>query len=421
MALVNGIIESDLYDVPGGKRLGDGSLDVYLDAADQGQITAGFEFSNSGSTLYVGGLGNTSSFIDATFTDLYTGKLKKIDASDMKGNLVIGGVAEAILGTGTNVYSATGYSTGISSGVSNVTLQKNAGNDTIRFVNGSDKVITVTNFDPANDYIALVGTTNLDSLINGPYSFTESGQDLIITGSTGSQLTLKGIRGSDTLNVITDTTSYQLYRPTSGSTDKNYWRGVKLYLDGSMYVYDGIDAYNGTVYAGLGTQASEIMTTSYGDRVATSPDYTDLFNGKSASCIVMGNTDRSSTIYGGTVSNLLYGGSQDADELYGGGVSAKDCFWWGINNWGWAGDGHDTIDYVSKDDYVYLWNVSSSDISRLSVQMNADKSVATIVSSPENTLTINSGLVATQEMYFETADNQKFVYSSLTGGLVQKL
>lgn len=383
--------DGNTYNVLAGLN---GTTDVKLDAADQASVNF-FILDKAGSTIKLNGEEGTSSFLNSGYTSVYTGKLGAVDGSGMKGDMTVGNVKAVTLGTGTNEYWAFGTGT--------AELQVKEGTDTIWFQAGVDKKVEVTGFDAENDSIKLLGTTDVNSVVDA-YKFTVDGGNTVITGiGTSSKMTLDAVV-DEAVTIKTDTEEFKALMANRGAA--TFADDVKIYA--GMETVEVTNDVAGPLVVGMGTASSKLMGGAFiGDSVTTFDA-----NATDAVTVIRGSETKGSTIIGGKTKNDMYGGGSTKDTLIGN-DDAIDTFWFGAN------DGVDTVQQVDAKDSVYLWNVSSADIA--SVMVTADDAAAKLVIGNNSILHIqDNGLTNVGELTFTTSDGANFVYSAEQKKLVAK-
>lgn len=121
--------------------------------------------------------------------------------------------------------------------------------------------------------------------------------------------------------------------------------------------------------------------------------------------VVVGNTDKGTTFYGGKQENAFWGASADSDTFYGN-TLAVDTFWYSTQ------DGNDTFSGATGgQDSVYLYGISSNDIDTVitNYEVTSDKAVLTF--DNKSTLTI-SGTALTGGLTFTTNDGVSYKYDA---------
>lgn len=287
--------------------------------------------------------------VNSTFTDAYTTGTKIASVStahitNTDSKVTVAAVADVTVGAGTNDVWVYGVAK-----TGNVVLEaSNNGTDTIWYNTGIDNNVNVTNFN-SDDTVYLVGATDLKS-VTDTYKMTTDGTNLTAAGANG-KLILQGTAAD--VNVKTETGKFVITSNDEFSTDKNIYitanNGATLNIGGS----DDVAIRMGKNSKGVDSSATYSVSDNYRTLDASA---------STGNLILAGSSDYKSTIIGGTGINQMYGGGSTNDTLIGN-AAAQNTFYFG------TGDGKDTALNVGVNDTIALWNVASTDIANVVVDV----------------------------------------------------
>lgn len=325
---------------------GDSKVAVNLDA------TASYDFyalNGKDNAIVATATDEVTFVVNSTVTDAYTTGTKIASVStaaisNTDSKVTVAAVANVTVGAGTNDVWVYGVAK-----TGNVELANNdQGTDIIWYNTGIDKNVNVTKFG-SEDTVYLVGATDLKS-VTDTYKLTTDGTDLTAAGANG-KLILQGTAAD--VNVKTETGKFVITSNDEFSTDKNIYitdkKDAILNIGGS----DDVAIRMGKNSKGVDSSATYSVSDNYRTLDASA---------STGNLILAGSSDYKSTIIGGTGINQMYGGGSTRDTLIGN-DAAQDIFYFG------TGDGKDTALNVGVNDTIALWNVASTDIANVVVDV----------------------------------------------------
>lgn len=325
---------------------GNGTVKVSLDA------TSSYDFyalNGKDNNIEAWATDEVTFVVNSTFTDAYTtgtkiASVSTANISNTDSKVTVAAVADVTVGAGTNDVWVYGVAK-----TGNVVLEaSNNGTDTIWYNTGIDNNVNVTNFN-SEDTVYLVGATDLKS-VTDTYKMTTDGANLTAAGANG-KLILQGTAAD--VNVKTETGKFVITSNDEFSTDKNIYitanNGATLNIGGS----DDVAIRMGKNSKGVDSSATYSVSDNYRTLDASA---------STGNLILAGSSDYKSTIIGGTGINQMYGGGSTNDTLIGN-AAAQNTFYFG------TGDGKDTALNVGVNDTIALWNVASTDIANVVVDV----------------------------------------------------
>lgn len=288
--------------------------------------------------------------VNSTVTDAYTtgtkiASVSTANISNTDSKVTVAAVANVTVGAGTNDVWVYGVAK-----TGNVVLDaSNNGTDTIWYNTGVDKNVNVTNFN-SEDTVYLVGATDLKS-VTDTYKLTTDSTNLLTAAGANGKLVLQGTAAD--VNVKTETGNFVITSNDEFSTDKNIYitdkKDATLNIGGS----DDVAIRMGKNSKGVDSSATYSVSDNYRTLDASA---------STGNLILAGSSDYKSTIIGGAGINQMYGGGSTRDTLIGN-DAAQDIFYFG------TGDGKDTALNVGVNDTIALWNVASTDIANVVVDV----------------------------------------------------
>lgn len=288
--------------------------------------------------------------VNSTVTDAYTtgtkiASVSTANISNTDSKVTVAAVANVTVGAGTNDVWVYGVAK-----TGNVVLDaSNNGTDTIWYNTGVDKKVNVTNFN-SEDTVYLVGATDLKS-VTDTYKLTTDSTNLLTAAGANGKLVLQGTAAD--VNVKTETGNFVITSNNEFSTDKNIYitddNDAILNIGGS----DDVAIRMGKNSKGVDSSATYSVSDNYRTLDASA---------STGNLILAGSSDYKSTIIGGAGINQMYGGGSTRDTLIGN-DAAQDIFYFG------TGDGKDTALNVGVNDTIALWNVASTDIANVVVDV----------------------------------------------------
>ena len=350
-AATNEIMQVMLSDGKISKVAGDfdgkGTVNVSLDA------TASYDFyalNGKDNAIVAAATDEVTFVVNSTVTDAYTTGTKIASVStaaisNTDSKVTVAAVANVTVGAGTNDVWVYGVAK-----TGNVVLDaSNNGTDTIWYNTGVDKNVNVTNFN-SEDTVYLVGATDLKS-VTDTYKLTTDSTNLLTAAGANGKLVLQGTAAD--VNVKTETGNFVITSNNEFSTDKNIYitdkKDAILTIGGS----DDVAIRMGKNSKGVDSSATYSVSDNYRTLDASA---------STGNLILAGSSDYKSTIIGGTGINQMYGGGSTRDTLIGN-DAAQDIFYFG------TGDGKDTALNVGVNDTIALWNVASTDIANVVVDV----------------------------------------------------
>lgn len=350
-ATANEIMQVMLSDGKISKVAGDfdnnGTVKVSLDA------TSSYDFyalNGKDNMIEASATDEVTFVVNSTVTDAYTTGTKIASVStaaisNTDSKVTVAAVANVTVGAGTNDVWVYGVAK-----TGNVVLDaSNNGTDTIWYNTGVDKNVNVTNFG-SEDTVYLVGATDLKS-VTDTYKLTTDSTNLLTAAGANSKLVLQGTAAD--VNVKTETGNFVITSNDEFSTDKNIYitdkKDAILNIGGS----DDVAIRMGKNSKGVDSSATYSVSDNYRTLDASA---------STGNLILAGSSDYKSTIIGGAGINQMYGGGSTRDTLIGN-DAAQDTFYFG------TGDGKDTALNVGVNDTIALWNVASTDIANVVVDV----------------------------------------------------
>lgn len=326
---------------------GNGTVNVSLDA------TASYDFyalNGKDNAIVAAATDEVTFVVNSTVTDAYTTGTKIASVStaaisNTDSKVTVAAVANVTVGAGTNDVWVYGVAK-----TGNVVLDaSNNGTDTIWYNTGVDKKVNVTNFG-SEDTVYLVGATDLKS-VTDTYKLTTDSTNLLTAAGANGKLVLQGTAAD--VNVKTETGNFVITSNNEFSTDKNIYitddNDAILNIGGS----DDVAIRMGKNSKGVDSSATYSVSDNYRTLDASA---------STGNLILAGSSDYKSTIIGGAGINQMYGGGSTRDTLIGN-DAAQDIFYFG------TGDGKDTALNVGVNDTIALWNVASTDIANVVVDV----------------------------------------------------
>lgn len=349
-ATANEIMQVMLSDGKISKVAGDfdnnGTVKVSLDA------TSSYDFyalNGKDNMIEASATDEVTFVVNSTVTDAYTTGTKIASVStaaisNTDSKVTVAAVANVTVGAGTNDVWVYGVAK-----TGNVELANNdQGTDIIWYNTGIDKNVNVTNFG-SEDTVYLVGATDLKS-VTDTYKLTTDGTDLTAAGANG-KLILQGTAAD--VNVKTETGKFVITSNDEFSTDKNIYITDKSDATLNIGGSDDVAIRMGKNSKGVDSSATYSVSDNYRTLDASA---------STGNLILAGSSDYKSTIIGGAGINQMYGGGSTRDTLIGN-DAAQDIFYFG------TGDGKDTALNVGVNDTIALWNVASTDIANVVVDV----------------------------------------------------
>ena len=331
-------------------------------------------------------LDGTTLNLDSTFSgNLWVSKnnnwskVKEINAEETSKNMIIAGNSQSNLilgGSGKN--SLWGGKGG------NNTLTGGSSRDQYWFSGGGNDAVTNFTAGTSSDADVLVFYNT------GFKNITRSGENIIVTGTTGKKITLQSDSGSDTAFLYAKNgKSISVAKVGENSdTSLTYDSSVKYYkLSG-----------NGTLNV-TGADSHRISLTGGGVTYSgiTNIDASDATGNN----ILVGSSKSANSIVGGSGKNSLWGGKGNySDTLIGG--DGKDVFWWTKNS------GSDEVENASQDDTIKLMSIKVKDLSRKKVY---DDSIVLTLKNGNSLIIENSSDVTPT---FNFAGGKNYVYNRTT-------
>ena len=305
--------------------------------------------------------------------------VKSIDATKNKNNIILAGNTNnnSIVG-GSGKNSLWGGKGG------NNTLTGGSSRDQYWFSGDGNDV--VTNFKSGTsstaDVLVFYGT--------GFKNITRTDKNIIVTGSTGKQITLQSNSGSDTTFLYAKNGKGIAGAKVGTSSDKTltYDSAVKYYKLNGKGTLNVTGAGNNDVrLTGAGVTYSGITNIDASDATGNN--------------ILVGSSKSANSIVGGRGKNSLWGGKGNySDTLIGG--NGKDVFWWTKNS------GSDEVENASQDDTIKLMSIKVKDLSRKKVY---DDSIVLTLKNGNSLIIENSSDVTPT---FNFAGGKNYVYNRTT-------
>ncbi|MCI7477662.1 MAG: hypothetical protein MSA77_05425 [Selenomonadales bacterium] len=288
--------------------------------------------------------------VNSTVTDAYTtgtkiASVSTANISNTDSKVTVAAVANVTVGAGTNDVWVYGVAK-----TGNVVLDaSNNGTDTIWYNTGIDKNVNVTNFG-SEDTVYLVGATDLKS-VTDTYKLTTDSTNLLTAAGANGKLILQGTAAD--VNVKTETGNFVITSNDEFSTDKNIYITDKSDATLNIGGSDDVAIRMGKNSKGVDSSATYSVSDNYRTLDASA---------STGNLILAGSSDYKSTIIGGAGINQMYGGGSTRDTLIGN-AAAQNTFYFG------TGDGKDTALNVGVNDTIALWNVASTDIANVVVDV----------------------------------------------------
>ena len=326
---------------------GNGTVNVSLDA------TASYDFyalNGKDNAIVAAATDKVTFVVNSTFTDAYTtgtkiASVSTANISNTDSKVTVAAVANVTVGAGTNDVWVYGVAK-----TGNVVLDaSNNGTDTIWYNTGVDKNVNVTNFN-SEDTVYLVGATDLKS-VTDTYKLTTDSTNLLTAAGANGKLVLQGTAAD--VNVKTETGNFVITSNNEFSTDKNIYITDKSDATLNIGGSDDVAIRMGKNSKGVDSSATYSVSDNYRTLDASA---------STGNLILAGSSDYKSTIIGGAGINQMYGGGSTRDTLIGN-DAAQDIFYFG------TGDGKDTALNVGVNDTIALWNVASTDIANVVVDV----------------------------------------------------
>ena len=326
---------------------GKGTVNVSLDA------TASYDFyalNGKDNAIVAAATDEVTFVVNSTVTDAYTTGTKIASVStaaisNTDSKVTVAAVANVTVGAGTNDVWVYGVAK-----TGNVVLDaSNNGTDTIWYNTGVDKNVNVTNFN-SEDTVYLVGATDLKS-VTDTYKLTTDSTNLLTAAGANGKLVLHGTAAD--VNVKTETGNFVITSNNEFSTDKNIYITDKSDATLTIGGSDDVAIRMGKNSKGVDSSATYSVSDNYRTLDASA---------STGNLILAGSSDYKSTIIGGAGINQMYGGGSTRDTLIGN-DAAQDIFYFG------TGDGKDTALNVGVNDTIALWNVASTDIANVVVDV----------------------------------------------------
>ena len=326
---------------------GNGTVNVSLDA------TASYDFyalNGKDNAIVAAATDEVTFVVNSTVTDAYTtgtkiASVSTANISNTDSKVTVAAVANVTVGAGTNDVWVYGVAK-----TGNVVLDaSNNGTDTIWYNTGVDKNVNVTNFN-SEDTVYLVGATDLKS-VTDTYKLTTDSTNLLTAAGANGKLVLQGTAAD--VNVKTETGNFVITSNNEFSTDKNIYITDKSDATLTIGGSDDVAIRMGKNSKGVDSSATYSVSDNYRTLDASA---------STGNLILAGSSDYKSTIIGGAGINQMYGGGSTRDTLIGN-DAAQDIFYFG------TGDGKDTALNVGVNDTIALWNVASTDIANVVVDV----------------------------------------------------
>lgn len=326
---------------------GNGTVNVSLDA------TSSYDFyalNGKDNMIEASATDEVTFVVNSTVTDAYTtgtkiASVSTANISNTDSKVTVAAVANVTVGAGTNDVWVYGVAK-----TGNVVLDaSNNGTDTIWYNTGVDKNVNVTNFG-SEDTVYLVGATDLKS-VTDTYKLTTDSTNLLTAAGANGKLVLQGTAAD--VNVKTETGNFVITSNDEFSTDKNIYITDKSDATLNIGGSDDVAIRMGKNSKGVDSSATYSVSDNYRTLDASA---------STGNLILAGSSDYKSTIIGGAGINQMYGGGSTRDTLIGN-DAAQDIFYFG------TGDGKDTALNVGVNDTIALWNVASTDIANVVVDV----------------------------------------------------
>lgn len=300
--------------------------------------------------------------------------------------------------------TGTSYVT-LNGGVTSQVWTANKGANEVTVTGGDKATIWYAGSYDGNDKVngdgASVSTYKLwdaasfDDIVKD-YTFSAGGSNVVLKGADGSltvatgNATVSGFKVEDSEGNV-----YKANLAASGNV--NFATDVAIYGGGASVL-----AFNSTY---KGDEADIVLGGTFAGKSYDSG--ISVVNGldTQGKLVVVGNTDKGTTFYGGKQENAFWGASADSDTFYGN-TLAVDTFWYSTQ------DGNDIFNGATgSQDSVYLYGVSSNDIDTVitNYEVTSDKAVLTF--DNKSTLTIG-GTALTDGLTFTTNDGVSYKYDA---------
>lgn len=285
----------------------------------------------------------------------------------------------------------------------------NQGANTVTVTDGDKATIWYAGSYDGNDQVAgnsasvstykLWDAKSFDDIVKD-YKFSVDGtnHNAVLKGADGSLTVALGGTATSVSGFKVEDSAGNVYKANLASSGSvNFATDVAIYGGGantlafnSTYKGDEADIVLGGTFAGK----------SYDSGIS-------VVNGldTQGKLIVVGNTDKGTTFYGGKQENAFWGASADSDTFYGN-TLAVDTFWYSTQ------DGNDTFSGATgSQDSVYLYGVSSNDIDTVITNYEVTSDRAVLTFDNKSTLTI-SGTALTDGLTFTTNDGVSYKYDA---------
>lgn len=409
------LADQKIYNVVGDLSLVSKSVEVDVDDSDPMKLSYYAFAKGNNQITFKNGKASDKVIFNTLYTDSYTAgaTVDSLSAgpvgSAFKGDLVVGAVKNVTTGSGTSqVWTFTKDDAAITAGT---------GKDTIWFAAGIDGKVNVATFDIAKDTAKFAMAGSLKDIAKD-YEFKGAVGKFTITGKekADSELTLNDAA------IALATNAYKLnfvdgadkkYKALIGAggvvaaqkfeTDVNLYAGMATLEAGAAIV--------GKVAVRVGEKSRGIDTS---DTYYITNDVKAFDASKStAEFVIAGSSEQANTLKGGMTKNDLYGGGISADELHGH-VAAVDTYWFG------TGDGLDKVaSGLDNADKVMLWNIKSSEIGSVKVELADGEDKITLRDSSMLTLTDAGNAAIKGGLTFTTGDGVNFKYDAAEKKLVK--
>lgn len=300
--------------------------------------------------------------------------------------------------------TGTSYVT-LNGGVTSQVWTANKGANEVTVTGGDKATIWYAGSYDGNDKVngdgASVSTYKLwdaksfDDIVKD-YKFSAGDSNVVLKGADGSltvatgSATVSGFKVEDAAGTV-----YKANLASSGSV--NFATDVAIYGGGASVL-----AFNGTY---KGDEADILLGGTFADKSYDSG--ISVVNGRDTQgkLVVVGNTDKGTTFYGGKQENAFWGASADSDTFYGN-TLAVDRFWYSTQ------DGNDTFSGATgSQDSVYLYGVSSNDIDTVITNYEVTDDKAVLTFDNKSTLTID-GPALKEGLTFTTNDGVSYKYDA---------
>lgn len=304
--------------------------------------------------------------------------------------------------------TGTSYVT-LNGGVTSQVWTANKGANTVTVTDGDKATIWYAGSYDGNDQVAGNGASvstyklwdakSFDDIVKD-YKFSVDGtnHNAVLKGADGSLTVALGGTATSVSGFKVEDSAGNVYKANLASSGSvNFATDVAIYGGGantlafnSTYKGDEADIVLGGTFAGK----------SYDSGIS-------VVNGldTQGKLIVVGNTDKGTTFYGGKQENAFWGASADSDTFYGN-TLAVDTFWYSTQ------DGNDTFSGATgSQDSVYLYGVSSNDIDTVITNYEVTSDRAVLTFDNKSTLTI-SGTALTDGLTFTTNDGVSYKYDA---------